>query len=881
MKCKKTCPPKVEGMRVEMLDDRQFYCEYDLREARKRTTWSESIREPASHQKMAIDTMTKWYKSHPKPYAGGILVLPTGGGKTFTALRFLCKTALSDGFKILWLAHTHHLLEQAYAGFPEHVGMISEPRERLRVRVVSGTIGHFRPSHITSQDDVIIGTLQTIARAYKEGHPSLNSFLDSAGSKLLVVFDEAHHAPAPSYRNLILGLRDRFRDMYLLGLTATPVYTDENLEGWLRKLFPQDILYQIAVNKLMAQNILSKPIMEQQETNFNPSFELREYEKWIGTFKDIPEDIIDQLAKNKNRNMFIAEHYLKNEDKYGKTLIFADRWYQCEAIAEYLTKRGIKNGVIVSHLDANPGSADARNRRRLDENAKVLDAFRKNQLDVVINVRMLTEGTDIPDVKTCFITRQTTSKILLTQMVGRALRGTKFGGTAEAYLVFFTDNWEQLINWAEYDPLAEGGEDPEIPEYGKRPPLQYISIELVRKLAAQMDSGININDVPFRALLPIGWYRTEYAARQADSEEIEHIRRLVMVFEHEKTGYQKIIADLVANPDTRLADEDTQLSGVADKISELNQTYFSGTSQHFGSDISQDIFSIYRHIAQSGKEPKFFSFEERELHDLDLIAQDLLAKRLDSYQEDEAVELEFNRQDRYWQVLYITYERFKSQYNACKERILHIGRHGGQSSSQAIKAITSYPPPPEPSDELKRQVLERDGCCLCCGNENIRMLQVDHILPSYFGGSNILDNLQTLCGECNRSKLTQNINFRDPQTDLSHPLQELPRFELPHGRDASDPELWEHFICKTLNFFYKCGAVHYVTIGKKGEQFYNWDIELKAGNNPQWLEPHLKGLLESIQAAKKTAGYSYPISITVWSPNASSVKFKKGRKNQG
>ncbi|VVB67780.1 UvrABC system protein B [uncultured archaeon] len=859
---------------MQMLDDRQFYCEYDLRDARKNAQKG-AFREPATHQTKAIEDMGSWYKRHPKPYAGGILVLPTGGGKTFTALRFLCQTALSDGFKVLWLAHTHHLLEQAYASFPEHAGIISETRDTLRVRVVSGTIGHFHPAHIAAQDDVIIATLQTITRAYKENHPSLNSFLDSAGSKLFVVFDEAHHAPAPSYRSLILSLRDRFQDMYLLGLTATPVYTDEDLGGWLRKLFPQGILHQISTRVLMAQNILAKPIIEPQETNFNPNFELREYEKWVGTFKDVPEDIIDQLAKNKNRNMFIAEHYSKNRDRYGKTLIFADRWYQCEAIAEYLSKRGISNGTIYYHADANPGSAEARNLRRSDENAQVLDAFRKNRLDVVINVRMLTEGTDIPDVKTCFITRQTTSQILLTQMVGRALRGPEFGGTSEAYLVFFTDNWEQLINWAEYDPLTEGGIDDGTPEYGKRPPLQYISIELVRKLAGQMDNGLNISDRPFRALLPTGWYRVEYAAKQADSEEIEYVRRLVMVFEHERTSYQRLIEELITNPDNRLSDEGIRLTDVSDKISELSQTYFSEVDQHFGSDISHDIFSLSRHVAQSGTEPKFFPFEEREFHDLDLIAQDLMAKRLDPYQEDEAVELEFNRQDRYWQVLYITYERFKSQYNACKERILYIIRHGDNPGDQVIKVITTYPPPQEPSDELKQQVKERDGCCLCCGNTNSRLLEVDHILPSYFGGTNISDNLQTLCVQCNRSKLTQKINFRDPQTDLSHPPQELPRFEPPRNRDTGDSDIWEWFIRKTLNFFYRCGAVHRVVIGKRGEHFYNWQIELKAGNNPQWLGSYLEELLGGIRAAKEAAGYSSPTSITVWAPDAERVEFKK------
>ena len=53
--------------------------------------------------------------------------------------------------------------------------------------------------------------------------------------------------------------------------------------------------------------------------------------------------------------------------------------------------------------------------------------------------------------------RQTTSTILLTQMVGRALSRT--GGRRDgekAYIVSFEDNWKQKINWAEYDELAEG-----------------------------------------------------------------------------------------------------------------------------------------------------------------------------------------------------------------------------------------------------------------------------------------------------------------------------------------------------------------------------------------------------------------------------------------
>ena len=858
---------------MQINEKREFYSEYDLSSARKVTQ-----KEPAGHQAMAIDDLIKWYNIKRDAYAGGILVLPTGGGKTFTAIRFLCLTALSDGYKVLWLAHTHHLLEQAYSSFGDHVGKISEPKSQLNVRVVSGTIGHFRVSDIEPEDDVVIATLQTVTRAYSDDHFALKSFIDSANGKLLVIFDEAHHAPAPSYRKLLTSLRDRCKDMYLLGLTATPVYSDENVQGWLNKLFPQGILYQVTPQSLMAQGILAKPLPEQQKTSFTPNFDLREYQKWVGTFRDIPEDIITQMAENNDRNAFIADLYARNKDRYGKTLIFVDRWFQCEAISEHLRKLGIRAGTVYSHIDGGPRTSDARNKRKSDENAQVLDAFRRNDLDVVLNVRMLTEGTDIPDVKTCFITRQTTSTILLTQMVGRALRGPKFGGTPEAHLVFFNDNWEQLINWAEYD-LVTGLAEDDSKEHPPRLPLRYISIELVRRLAAQMDSGVNINPGRFVELLPIGWYRVEYAARQSDSEEIEHVRRLVMVFDHESKGYEQLISGLKANADTKFYDEGVQFKEVSPEISELQRAYFPGTQEHFGSNLSQDIFSIARHIVQTGTAPRFFNFEERDRHDLDLVAEDLITKDLSRRQEDDAARLEFNRQDRYWQVLYITYELFKSQYNACAERLLHADRHGIDPANHIIISKTMSPSDQEPSEELKKQVLERDGRCLCCGSDNGRQLEVDHIIPRYFGGNNILDNLQTLCLKCNQLKGIKHINFRDCQTDLTMPSGNFPEFETPTGVKAGTPESWEEFLRKVFNFFYQCSAVHSVTIGKRGDSFYNWHVELNAGNDPRWLEPYLEELLDRIAKAKETGGYAIPTSITVNAPDLPEISCKRERRS--
>jgi len=193
------------------------------------------------------------------------------------------------------------------------LGEITSNQSSLSVRVVSGTKGHFHVHAIDPSDNVVIATLQTITKAYKGRHPALEAFLKAADGKLFVVFDEAHHAPAPSYRNLIRDLRDRYPEMYLLGLTATPFYSDEKLQGWLLDLFPQNFPPVVTPKELMAQGIWLSLKFEQYRTGINSGFDENEYEKWVGTFGDLPEDIIAKLAENEDRKF-------ENIIKYGTEL---------------------------------------------------------------------------------------------------------------------------------------------------------------------------------------------------------------------------------------------------------------------------------------------------------------------------------------------------------------------------------------------------------------------------------------------------------------------------------------------------------------------------------------------------------------------------------
>jgi hypothetical protein len=280
----------------------------------------------------------------------------------------------------------------------------------------------------------------------------------------------------------------------------------------------------------------------------------------------------------------------------------------------------------------------------------------------------------------------------------------------------------------------------------------------------------------------------------------------------------------------------------------------------------QNLFDIARHMAQNdNKPPTFFPYEERKSHNLDAIAEQFITEGLGRVQEDNALRIQYARKDRSWQVIYYTYNLFKSQYDACVNRVLDAKSLG---KTAALHRPTFETPElikdREPSEKLKNQIKNRDGnACLCCGYR--RYLQVDHIAASYFGGSNSSDNLQTLCKDCNLEKRTSEISFRNDKTTLREAPPELPELPLPPASERLHPPTkLEAFLRRTINFHYKCSAVSSVKIGKRGDSYRHWQVTLKPGNPTGWLTPHMKAVAKRIRGARKNAGLDpVPESISV------------------
>jgi len=812
-----------------------------------------SSKYPFQHQIEAFEALSKTFKfgKGQKP-GSGILVLPTGAGKTLTAVWWLSEHVIPKNIKILWLAPSFYLLDQARDTFRKNAREIPHTKKTLNIRCVSSSPSHANVSSIQLTDDIVIMTIQT---AIKNLHPDavdrygdkrqtpFKKFIDSCRETgLFVVVDEAHHSPAYGCRNLLigetdsaLGLRGLLPELNLLGLTATPTYTDKSKRGWLWKIFENGIIYEAEAGSLIAQGILARPNYIEVSTGKEMEVDDSLYERLVKKHKDLPEEIIEQLANDKDRNNFILHTYVINKNTYSKTIIFADRWFQCVYLKEKLVEKGIKADAIYSHIDADPGSADARNKRNQSDNGRILEEFKNGKIDVLINVRMLTEGADIPNVKTVFITRQTTSSILMTQMIGRALRGEKVGGSKEANVVLFFDDWKRLIDWA---PRKDGGtlDTGKVLVKGYYP-LEYISICLVEELSKSIESG-GVYPIKYNQICPVGWYKTEITYADTEDnygESTESYTEFVMVYEHTQVKFEIFVHFLVnTNLSNEWSKEYLYDEWMRPQIEKWMAAYFNPETDNFGNKLYSDLVKIVRHIAQNGSAPEYYSFEQRDYYDLDKLAQkviDLRPKELHKH-----INHEFSQPATLWETFYKTPNRLITAVQSVINKLID----GGDEN---------LTPPPTPTTDIRElsesekiQVKRRDGyACLCCGDNRVGKLQIDHIKPFSMGGVTSIENSQTLCVICNRYKGNNEIDFRLNKTPLKQPKKL--DLSLPYQK-INNKNLKIKIILKTIvNFFYHCKAVNKVNLGVD----LTWEIHLYAGNNPKWLLKHKEELLKFIQ----------------------------------
>ncbi|MDI9633575.1 MAG: DEAD/DEAH box helicase family protein [Methanolinea sp.] len=518
--------------------------------------------EPYEHQVEVWKEMDNYFKKS----RYGILWVPTGGGKTVIAAKWLLEERIDKGYKVIWFAHMGILLKQAAETFRAVLQKYPALKGKRSIRcalVLSRNVGGTGWREVAKDScDVVFASPFSSARYMND----IASFVKTAEKGVFVVVDEVQHAYAPTYRKILENLR-QMEKVFFLGMSATPyrMAKDESVGLW--KLFDaydqksgkMKVIARVRQETLIEKNILAKPQFHDRHTEIEP--EVPGDEQLLDRFHELSSAALQSLSENEARNRLICEEYLRNYrekkdidiERYGKTLIFTPtiegnrRLY--EVFTRMLRENGYHNVIRVAYIDSTVPES---------ERARIIEKFRtpwsKNShdsIDILINVEMCTEGFDAPLTRTVFLARPTSSDSLVRQMIGRAMRGPRAGGNAVCHVVRFVDRLPEGYDLIDPEQVIEE-------ERREEPPFSLVPREVLKvfRTAVQSLAGRVSSLLPFRfSYIPIGWYYLQPDSarsdgnygegREDDEAGIDGV--YIAVLPHQKRGFSRLFSSIAHN----------------------------------------------------------------------------------------------------------------------------------------------------------------------------------------------------------------------------------------------------------------------------------------------------------------------------------------------
>lgn len=242
----------------------------------------------------------------------GLLVLPTGAGKTWTAVAWLLHRMAADPrLRVLWLAEQQELADQAASVFV--TGAHSLPQTfRRQLRVVHS--GASQPTVLADDDlDVVCATRQSITGR------SLDAGARARLSRYLIrptvlVVDEAHHVVARSYQDLLALIEQHQPRTLTLGLTATPWPRGAGMTAKLTHTLPVRVA-DVHIRDMVKQQILARPQLHVLDTGLRIDLDADELKQT--TTRDVPATVLRRLDRH-GRNALIVATYLDNAHRWGR-----------------------------------------------------------------------------------------------------------------------------------------------------------------------------------------------------------------------------------------------------------------------------------------------------------------------------------------------------------------------------------------------------------------------------------------------------------------------------------------------------------------------------------------------------------------------------------
>ncbi len=374
-----------------------------------------------AHQRKAIANVLEVLEKSPHRV---VLHMPTGAGKTRTAMNIISQyLRVNEPTLVLWLANSEELCEQATEEFIK-----SWTNTGNREICINRFWGKY-PLENEIKDGIIIAGFQKIYSMQKNSPAEFAFF----GEKIsLVVVDEAHQVIADTYKLVVDAVLARKQDTRLIGLTATPgrTWNDIDIDQKLANFFGRRKVtlkiegYNNPVDYLIEKGFLAKPnFVELKLDIFNEKEKSLIYSDF-----EISDNFLKKLADNNFRTLKILRGIEDLTTRHKRILVFATTVEHSELLSALLNYRGFNSRSLTGNTPGN-------NRQ------KIIEWYKQNTSDIRIlcNYGILTTGFDAPKTSAAVIARPTKSLVLYSQMVGRATRGTNAGGNMEAEILTVTD----------------------------------------------------------------------------------------------------------------------------------------------------------------------------------------------------------------------------------------------------------------------------------------------------------------------------------------------------------------------------------------------------------------------------------------------------------
>jgi superfamily II DNA or RNA helicase len=334
-----------------------------------------------------IETVAKLENS-PLNVTRSLCVMATGGGKTIVFAALLDRL-LQPGQRGLVIAHREELLQQARDKIA-----LAAPSLHVEIEQASSFASRTHPAlSLTENRDrsVVVGSVQTMRGKRLEQWPR-DAFR-------IVVIDEAHHATAESYIDLLthFGCFNDTNATRLIGVTATPGRTD----GIGLSAVFDEIAVSYGIRDLIKRGHLAEIRARQVQTETD----LRDVKVFAG---DYAQGQLEEAVNNERRNLAIVSAY----ERYGngvQAIVFAAGVKHSHAIADIFNGRGIPARSIWGAMEK-------------DARAEAIASYHAGQTRILTNFGVLTEGFDSPGTGCIILGRPTKSELLYTQMIGRGTR---------------------------------------------------------------------------------------------------------------------------------------------------------------------------------------------------------------------------------------------------------------------------------------------------------------------------------------------------------------------------------------------------------------------------------------------------------------------------